>query len=70
MLTAPVVGGAKVLTDSLRRLDAEGIELHDVGLRRPTLDDVFLALTGSPAEQTTTDSEAGDETHGQEVMAR
>ena len=30
----------------LRRLDEAGVETEDVGLRRPTLDDVFLTLTG------------------------
>jgi len=46
-----VSGGAAVLTDALRRLDAAQIVLDDVGLRRPTLDDVFLSLTGHAAEQ-------------------
>jgi len=50
-LLMPVTGGAGVLTDALRRLDAAHIVLEDVGLRRPTLDDVFLSLTGHPAEQ-------------------
>jgi ABC-2 type transport system ATP-binding protein len=50
-LTAPVTGGASVLTEALRRLDAAEIVLHDVALRRPTLDDVFLTLTGHHAEQ-------------------
>jgi ABC-2 type transport system ATP-binding protein len=45
-LTAPVTGGAAVLTEALRRLDAADVALHDVALRRPTLDDVFLTLTG------------------------
>jgi ABC-2 type transport system ATP-binding protein len=49
-LTVPVAGGAPVLMDALRRLDAAGIGVDDVGLRRPTLDDVFLTLTGRPAE--------------------
>ncbi len=49
-LTVPVSGGARVLADALRRLDAESIEVDDVGLRRPTLDDVFLSLTGHGAE--------------------
>jgi ABC-2 type transport system ATP-binding protein len=35
----------------LRRLDAAGVALHDVALRRPTLDDVFLTLTGHRTEQ-------------------
>ena len=47
----PVTGGAAVLTDALRRLDAAQIVLDDVGLRRPTLDDVFLSLTGHATEQ-------------------
>jgi ABC-2 type transport system ATP-binding protein len=49
-LVMPVSGGAMVLTDALRRLDAAHIVLDDVGLRRPTLDDVFLSLTGHAAE--------------------
>jgi ABC-2 type transport system ATP-binding protein len=49
-LTAPVKGGAGVLMEALRRLDAEGITVLDVALRRPTLDDVFLTLTGHAAE--------------------
>jgi len=49
-LLVPVTGGAAVLADALRRLDAERIEVDDVGLRRPTLDDVFLTLTGHAAE--------------------
>jgi ABC-2 type transport system ATP-binding protein len=49
-LTAPVRGGASVLTDALRQLDAAEVAVLDVGLRRPTLDDVFLTLTGHRAE--------------------
>jgi ABC-2 type transport system ATP-binding protein len=41
--------GAATLTEALRRLDAAGIALQDVTLRKPTLDDVFLALTGHAA---------------------
>ena len=48
-VTVPVSGGAATLTQALRALDAAGVELSDVGLRRPTLDDVFLSLTGQPA---------------------
>ena len=50
-LTVPISGGAQTLTESLRALDNEGVKLRDVGLRRPTLDDVFLSLTGHVAEQ-------------------
>ena len=35
----------------MRRLGEERIKVDDVGLRRPTLDDVFLALTGHAAEE-------------------
>ncbi len=47
----PVSGGAQTLTEALRSLDAQGVKLRDVGLRRPTLDEVFLSLTGYVAEQ-------------------
>jgi ABC-2 type transport system ATP-binding protein len=42
--------GTGILTEAIRRLDAEQIALADVGLHRPTLDDVFLSLTGHAAE--------------------
>jgi ABC-2 type transport system ATP-binding protein len=48
---APVKGGAGVLIEALRRLDGDGIAVMDVALRRPTLDDVFLTLTGHAAEE-------------------
>lgn len=47
----PVQGGSGTLRDVLRRLDAEQIAVLDVGLHRPTLDDVFLALTGHAAAE-------------------
>jgi ABC-2 type transport system ATP-binding protein len=34
----------------VRRLDDAGVGVHDIALRRPTLDDVFLSLTGHAAE--------------------
>jgi ABC-2 type transport system ATP-binding protein len=49
-LSAPVAGGASDLMAALRELDSRDVEVLDVGLRRPTLDDVFLALTGHVAE--------------------
>jgi ABC-2 type transport system ATP-binding protein len=45
--------GVEALTKALRELDDAGIVLDDVGLRRPTLDDVFLNLTGHVAEDGT-----------------
>lgn len=49
-LTVPVSGGAKLLAEVIRELDARGVEIDDIGLRRPTLDDVFISLTGHVAE--------------------
>jgi len=42
--------GSDALVDAVRGLDAAGVETHDLALRRPSLDDVFLALTGHAAE--------------------
>ncbi|WP_381794608.1 ATP-binding cassette domain-containing protein [Streptomyces niveus] len=50
-LTVPVTGGAKLLAEIIRELDARGVEIDDIGLRRPTLDDVFISLTGHAAEE-------------------
>ncbi len=49
-VVAPVANGARLLADAVRDLDAAGVHLDDLGLRRPTLDDVFLSLTGHGAE--------------------
>lgn len=45
-LSIPAPTGAATLTEALRRLDCAEIELADIALRKPSLDDVFLALTG------------------------
>ncbi|HEX9335141.1 MAG TPA: DUF4162 domain-containing protein, partial [Pseudonocardiaceae bacterium] len=45
--------GPKALIEALRRLDTESVSVLDVGLHRPTLDDVFLSLTGHAAEEET-----------------
>ncbi len=54
-LSVPVSGGTSALVEALRRLDAGAVAVQDVGVRRPTLDDVFLSLTGHAA---TADDEA------------
>ena len=41
-------GGA--IVEAVRRLDDAGVGVEDIALRRPTLDDVFLSLTGHAAE--------------------
>jgi ABC-2 type transport system ATP-binding protein len=62
-ITVPVSGGAKLLAEVIRELDVRGIEIDDIGLRRPTLDDVFLSLTGHVAE-------VRDEENGKAAGAR
>jgi ABC-2 type transport system ATP-binding protein len=52
-LTVPVRQGAGALPAVVRELDAAGIGIADLAVRRPTLDDVFLALTGHAAEDET-----------------
>jgi ABC-2 type transport system ATP-binding protein len=52
-LSAPVSGGSTVLVEAVRVLDSAGIAVADLTLRRPTLDDVFLSLTGHAAEDET-----------------
>jgi hypothetical protein len=42
--------GARILIDGLRVLDTNGIEPETLAVREPSLDDVFLALTGHKAE--------------------
>ncbi|MEU7605037.1 ATP-binding cassette domain-containing protein [Streptomyces sp. NPDC041003] len=67
-LTVPVSGGAKLLAEVIRELDGRGIEIDDIGLRRPTLDDVFISLTGHAAEQEA--DENGDGPAGPEAKSR
>lgn len=50
-LIAPVTGGSATLVEAVRRLNDEGIEVLDLALRRPTLDEVFLQLTGHASEE-------------------
>ena len=50
-IVAPVVGGSLTLVEAVRALDSAHVGIADVALRRPTLDDVFLAITGHGAEE-------------------
>ncbi len=50
-VTIPAPRAAASLLEAVRVLDDAGIEVHDVALRRPTLDDVFLTLTGHATEE-------------------
>ena len=51
LISSPVSTGATALIEALRELDAAGIHPLDVSLKRPSLDDVFLSLTGHVAEE-------------------
>jgi ABC-2 type transport system ATP-binding protein len=62
-LTAAVTGGVAVLKAVLQRLGEREIKAVDIGLRRPTLDDVFLSLTGHSAEEV---AEGDGQVEGQE----
>jgi len=50
-VTLAVARRAGAIAAAVRSLDATGIDVEDLALRRPTLDDVFLALTGKHAEE-------------------
>lgn len=50
----PVSGGSTAIVDVVRKLDENKIVIADIALRRPTLDDVFLSLTGHVTEETQT----------------
>lgn len=50
-ISAPVSTGSAALFEVLKALDSAGIHALDVGLKRPSLDDVFLSLTGHVAEE-------------------
>ncbi|UIJ34824.1 ATP-binding cassette domain-containing protein [Allobranchiibius sp. GilTou73] len=54
-VTVGVSGGTRDLLVAVRRLDDAGIEVQDIGIRRPTLDDAFLAMTGHAAEEAADD---------------
>ncbi len=49
-LIVPVAAGAQQLAAIIREMDAAGIAIDDIALRRPTLDDVFLSLTGATTD--------------------
>jgi ABC-2 type transport system ATP-binding protein len=50
-IRAPVRARSGLIAEAVRRLDQAGVVIDDIGLRRPTLDDVFVALTGRSAEE-------------------
>lgn len=67
-LLVPVAQGPQLLTSVIRDLDAAQVSLDDLALRRPTLDDVFLSLTGHAA--TTEDESTVKATQTSQPLAR
>ena len=63
-VSLPVREGASVLAEVVRRLDAAGLEISDLALGRPSLDDVFLALTGHVTEAAGEDGEETEPPRG------
>jgi ABC-2 type transport system ATP-binding protein len=49
-VTVPVVDGRAAIARAVRALDGLDVEIDDIGVRRPTLDEVFLTLTGKPID--------------------
>jgi len=64
-LTVPVAGGPDILPEAIKRLEADSVQALDIGLRRPTMDDVFLSLTGHAAE----DEPPSDDTTGDKAQS-
>jgi len=58
-LRLPMPDRSGVITEAVRRLDEAGVGVQDLAGRRPTLDDVFITLTGRAAEPETPDEESG-----------
>ena len=57
-MSVPVTTGADDLVTAVQALRGAGVAIDDIALRRPTLDDVFLTLTG---HTTATDADADPE---------
>jgi ABC-2 type transport system ATP-binding protein len=56
IVSLPVRERRGAIAEAVRRLDAAGVAIDDIAVRRPTLDDVFLTLTGHTAEDAEADS--------------
>jgi ABC-2 type transport system ATP-binding protein len=68
-ITLPAGDAASVVAEAIRRLDSAGLSISDLQLRRPTLDDVFLELTGHAAETEEPEQE-GEERPGRRRRGR
>jgi ABC-2 type transport system ATP-binding protein len=57
LIHVPVTAAVGTVSDAVRRLDAAGVQLVDIAIHRPTLDDVFLTITGESPEFDDADEE-------------
>ncbi|GAB3730723.1 ATP-binding cassette domain-containing protein [Nocardiopsis nanhaiensis] len=69
-ISVPAEDRMAALTGAVRALDGSGIRIADIGVRRPSLDEVFLGLTGSPAEPPATDSGDGADSGSDRAATR
>ena len=56
-ISLPALNGTILLSEVIRKMDSAGLQVAEIGLKQPTLDDVFLALTGHTTEDEQTDLE-------------
>jgi ABC-2 type transport system ATP-binding protein len=63
VLSMPLRERKGAIAEAVRRLDAANVAIDDIAIRRPTLDDVFIALTGHAAEE----DEAGEDERAEET---
>jgi ABC-2 type transport system ATP-binding protein len=69
---APLRRRSGIIAEAVRRLDDAGVSIDDIAMTRPTLDDVFITLTGRSAEEAEDEEEAAeqrDEAEAEEVRA-
>ena len=66
-VSVTVASGVRPLAAVVRDLDAAGVEIDDLGLRRPTLDDVFLALTGHATQPDEDEAGRPDDRYAEEI---
>jgi ABC-2 type transport system ATP-binding protein len=69
-LTAAVTDGVYILKEVLQRLEDGNVNVVDVGIRRPTLDDVFLTLTGHAAEEVAEPEDGRDKSEAEDAREK
>jgi ABC-2 type transport system ATP-binding protein len=61
LVHVPIRRRSGIIAEAVRRLDDAGVGIDDIAVRRPTLDDVFIALTGHKAEEEPIETEPAEE---------